>query len=48
MFVRLTIICVVLQSGTCLGNWAEERELRRTILKDMMAKKTMGTLRLDA
>lgn len=33
---------------TCIGNWQEDRELQRTILKDLLAKKGTGTLRLDA
>lgn len=36
------------QSTTLIGNWNEERELRRSILKDLLCKKTTGTLRLDA
>mmetsp|Transcript_17107 Transcript_17107/g.36945 ORF Transcript_17107/g.36945 Transcript_17107/m.36945 type:complete len:401 (-) Transcript_17107:72-1274(-) len=36
------------QATTLIGGWYEERELRRSILKDLLAKKTTGTLRLDA
>lgn len=36
------------QVATCIGNWYEERELRRSILKDLLGKKMTGTLRLDA
>ncbi len=31
-----------------IGNWQEDRELQRTILKDLLAKKGIGTLKLDA
>ncbi|KXZ51142.1 hypothetical protein GPECTOR_13g629 [Gonium pectorale] len=31
-----------------IGNWAEDRELQRTILKDLLARKGTGTLKLDA
>jgi hypothetical protein len=37
-----------IQVSTCIGNWQEERELRRSILKDLLAKKTAGSLKLDA
>ncbi|EFJ51617.1 hypothetical protein VOLCADRAFT_87820 [Volvox carteri f. nagariensis] len=31
-----------------IGNWAEDRELQRTILKDLLSRKGTGTLKLDA
>ncbi|GFR43092.1 hypothetical protein Agub_g4100 [Astrephomene gubernaculifera] len=31
-----------------IGNWAEDRELQRTILKDLLARKGTGSLKLDA
>uniref|UniRef100_A0A7S0X1Q8 Uncharacterized protein n=1 Tax=Chlamydomonas leiostraca TaxID=1034604 RepID=A0A7S0X1Q8_9CHLO len=34
-------------STVLIGNWLEERELRRSALKDLVSKKTTGTLRLD-
>jgi hypothetical protein len=36
------------QSSVLIGNWDEERELRRTQLKDLLSKKSSGTLKLDA
>ena len=36
-------------NATCLiGNWSEDRELQRTMMRDMLVKKGTGTLRLDA
>ncbi|GIL84233.1 hypothetical protein Vretimale_15863 [Volvox reticuliferus] len=31
-----------------IGNWAEDRELQRTILKDLLSRNGTGTLKLDA
>ena len=36
------------QATSLIGNWLEERELRRSILKDALSKKMTGSLRLDA
>ena len=36
------------QATTLVGNWNEERELRRSIMRDMLVKKETGSLRLDA
>ncbi|GAX80724.1 hypothetical protein CEUSTIGMA_g8159.t1 [Chlamydomonas eustigma] len=36
------------QATSLIGNWLEERELRRSILKECLAKKSSGSLRLDA
>lgn len=35
------------QSTCLIGNWMEERELRRSQLKALLASKTTGTLKLD-
>lgn len=37
-----------LQSNVLISNWLEERELRRTQLKQLLSNKTGGTLKLDA
>lgn len=34
-------------SGCLIGNWNEDRELQRTMLRDLLCKKDTGTLRLD-
>eukprot|EP00199_Chlamydomonas_sp_CCMP681_P002151 CAMPEP_0119111138 /NCGR_PEP_ID=MMETSP1180-20130426/34119_1 /TAXON_ID=3052 ORGANISM="Chlamydomonas cf sp, Strain CCMP681" /NCGR_SAMPLE_ID=MMETSP1180 /ASSEMBLY_ACC=CAM_ASM_000741 /LENGTH=424 /DNA_ID=CAMNT_0007097937 /DNA_START=15 /DNA_END=1289 /DNA_ORIENTATION=+ len=36
------------QAGTLVSNWMEERELRRTQLKQLLHNKMGGTLRLDS
>lgn len=36
------------QATSLIGNWVEEKELRRSILKDCLGKKSTGSLRLDA
>lgn len=36
-------------NATCLiGNWSEDRELQRTLLKQLLANKSTGTLKLDS
>eukprot|EP00798_Chlamydomonas_sp_ICE-L_P018594 gene18594-25106_t len=36
------------QSSTLVGNWNEEREMRRSMMKDLLAKRGSGTMKLDA
>lgn len=34
--------------ASCMvGNWFEDREIQRTIIKEFLAKKEMGTLKSD-
>jgi hypothetical protein len=33
---------------TMMGNWQEDRELQRSVLKNLLAHKGAGSLRLDA
>ncbi|KAF5831151.1 flagellar associated protein [Dunaliella salina] len=35
-------------ASTLIGNWMEERDLRRTVLQDVVSRKCTATLRLDA
>ena len=35
-------------STTLINNWAEDRELQRSLLKDVLARKMTGVLKLDA
>ncbi|KAG2498430.1 hypothetical protein HYH03_003688 [Edaphochlamys debaryana] len=35
-------------ASVLIGNWAEDRELQRTILKSLLAQKGTGSLKLDA
>lgn len=35
------------QATTLIGNWSEEREVQRAILRDMLAAKTGGTTKID-
>lgn len=47
-YTRQQLIGHVRYMPHCLmGNWSEEVELKRTVLKDFLQKKETGTLQID-
>lgn len=47
-YSELTSVICTVQATSLVGNWNEERELKRSVLKDLLTRKMTGSLKLDA